>query len=467
MVKKIYKKIINKIKFLTFILNEKTNGDPVSNQIRSIEKINRKKESLIKSKINNLYQKNHNHPLACYYQSDFNVSHDPERAYEQIKKFDQIRSKWLKDKSLNFLENEFIPTQQVIGSIGNYRALFKYLMYKINIEGSKKKPILLLKDKEKINNNFLYSFFKPHLKIIQNTSLFYKFNYEYNILKTPIEIALPYKNFYYPFCIAENFMLQSMQKLNKPKFSSFKLSDEDYKKGKEILKKMNIPDDAWYVTLHVREGKGHKNRNSNPLTYIKTINEITSRGGFVIRVGDNSMTPLPKVKGLIDYPFTEFKSEFMDVFLAATNRFCLGTSSGYWTISTFFGKPILLVNFLPTLEYFGLSKNILFLPKHLVDKNTKKAIPLENLYSLPTGFIIDDKQYVKKNIKIIDNSEDEILQAAKEMLDILDNKQLNDNFKINNTKFKNLVNSQNTNRFEFPVKAIANVSSSYLNKYLN
>jgi putative glycosyltransferase (TIGR04372 family) len=157
----------------------------------------------------------------------------------------------------------------------------------------------------------------------------------------------------------------------------------------------------------------------------------------------------------------------MDVFLAATNRFCLGTSSGYWTIPIFFEKPVLLVNVSTHIEYFGLSKNVLFLPKHLVDKSTKKAIPLENLFSLRAGFIIDDEQYVKRNIKIIDNSEDEILQAAKEMLDILDNKQLNDNFKINNTKFKNLVNSQNTNSYEFPVKAMANISSSYLNKYLN
>ena len=49
---------------------------------------------------------------------------------------------------------------------------------------------------------------------------------------------------------------------------------------------------------------------------MKLINEVISRGGAVFRVGDKSMTPLPKTKGLIDYPFSNFKSDFMDIFFS-------------------------------------------------------------------------------------------------------------------------------------------------------
>ena len=68
---------------------------------------------------------------------------------------------------------------------------------------------------------------------------------------------------------------------------------------------------------------------------MKLIKEVISRGGAVFRVGDKSMTPLPKTKGLIDYPFSNLKSDFMDIFLAATSKFVVGTASGYWTAASF------------------------------------------------------------------------------------------------------------------------------------
>ena len=69
-------------------------------------------------------------------------------------------------------------------------------------------------------------------------------------------------------------------------------------------------------------------RNANPKNYIKLIKEIISRGGAVFRVGDSSMTPLPNINGLIDSPFSNLKSEFMDIFLAATSKFVVGTA--FW-----------------------------------------------------------------------------------------------------------------------------------------
>ena len=50
------------------------------------------------------------------------------------------------------------------------------------------------------------------------------------------------------------------------------------------------------------------------------------------------MTKLPKIHGLIDYPFTNLKSEIMDVFFASQCKFCLGTSSGYYSLPIFLGS---------------------------------------------------------------------------------------------------------------------------------
>ena len=100
----------------------------------------------------------------------------------------------------------------------------------------------------------------------------------------------------------------------------FNLTEEHKKKGNDILKKIGLPENAWFVTCHVREPH-FKNRedfrDSDISTYFDAFNEITNRGGWVIRIGDKSMTPLPKINQVIDYAISEYKSDWMDIFLLA------------------------------------------------------------------------------------------------------------------------------------------------------
>ena len=47
-----------------------------------------------------------------------------------------------------------------------------------------------------------------------------------------------------------------------------------------------------FVEAGFRGDKGRRNyRNPNILNYIPAIKEITSRGGWVVRMGDNTMDP--------------------------------------------------------------------------------------------------------------------------------------------------------------------------------
>ena len=57
---------------------------------------------------------------------------------------------------------------------------------------------------------------------------------------------------------------------------------------------MGVPEDAWFAVCHVREGgfKGEeKFRDADITTYFEAFNEIVKRGGWVIRMGDNTMAP--------------------------------------------------------------------------------------------------------------------------------------------------------------------------------
>lgn len=68
-------------------------------------------------------------------------------------------------------------------------------------------------------------------------------------------------------------------------------------RGWDTLAKASIPRSAWFVALHVREA-GFRSyhallqdaRNARIVYYIPAIQEITRRGGWVVRMGDPSST---------------------------------------------------------------------------------------------------------------------------------------------------------------------------------
>ena len=465
-----FKKIKIYIKNLIFKVNKIIFENESEKKIKEVKKIIQDvNQSNIESKlkdINNIYEKFQSDPFLCKTIAgiEIDLAKNPEYGFNKIKNYNFLLEKWLNTNKLHNIKKEFIDDDRVTGSFGNYLTIFYYLMYRFNIQELGQNPTLLLRDNPKITNSALFKFFTPYLNIIQNDDLYLKLDLVKKISTIPLDIVLPFKDKFYPWFAPINFTKQLMKKVKNKKFDYFKIGSEDYEKGKKILKKMGLPDNAWYVTLHIRQGVGNELFNSNPHTYIKAVKEIIRRGGYVFRVGDKSMTPLPKIDGLIDFPFSHHKSEFFDIFLASTCYFCIGTSSGYWSVPTFFNKPVLLTNYLPVFDYYHLDEKNLFLPKTLIDKNSQKLISKEKLFKFPVGSLATNIQLSQNNISIIDNNEDEILQSTVEMFDVLDNKNISEDFMILNKKFKEELDELNKDKYEFPLKAMANFSSSFLNK---
>src|SRR5262249_49025186 len=100
---------------------------------------------------------------------------------------------------------------------------------------------------------------------------------------------------------------EEWEKQDRPPLLS--LSEADREFGRRQLKAMGVPDAAWFVCLHVRTPGYHKewgndqqaHRNADILTYLGAVQEVVRRGGWVLRLGDSTMPPLPSTPGLIDY----------------------------------------------------------------------------------------------------------------------------------------------------------------------
>lgn len=207
-----------------------------------------------------------------------------------------------------------------------------------------------------------------------------------------------------------------------------KLSAETESRGWQVLQKHGIPRDAWFVALHVREAGSkkyhvdlHNVLNANIADYLPAIEEITRRGGWVIRMGDPSMTALPAGPKVFDYCKSDDRSDWMDVFLCASARFFTGTSSGPAYVPTDFGVPCVHTNWWPPAQRPWHSKDI-FIPKLYRKIADGSVLTLSQSLREPFGYC-NSISYLKKTqgVEVLDNSADDIRDAVIEMLERMEN----------------------------------------------
>jgi len=203
-----------------------------------------------------------------------------------------------------------------------------------------------------------------------------------------------------------------------------KLPDETRERGYAALKKFGMGKDDWFVALHVRAGSFHReakhsiqsHRNADLADYLRAMEQITNRGGWVIRMGDVGMEPLPEMERVIDYPHTNIKSAWMDLFLAGTAKFCIGTTSGLTNVLISLGTPCLLVNCIS--NYFQLWNNrVLFIFKPLWNQKDRRYLSVSEMTDNSFRWkLFNIKQLGELGIVPHANTAEEIERATIEML---------------------------------------------------
>jgi putative glycosyltransferase (TIGR04372 family) len=284
---------------------------------------------------------------------------------------------------------------------------------------------VLLAPKEKIANEHLLSYWEPHYTVVRDPELVAELFPWQRILADGFN-AYPGEG-----DVAEHWtraasraQIEWARQKRKPLLT---LSLADRTAGIELLAKLGVPDSAWYVGLHVREGtfyretKGHMSlhRNADIEDYYPAIKAITDRGGYVIRLGDPSMRPLPEMPGVIDYARSPHKSAAADIFFCATSRFIIGTTSGLTNASLCFGTPMLIVNSISS-DWQLWSADTDFILKRVRSVSERRFLSLRETYTDPTqGYLMNLRVMRRHGLETIPNNADDILKAVTYKLDML------------------------------------------------
>ena len=242
--------------------------------------------------------------------------------------------------------------------------------------------------------------------------------------------------------------------------------------GNEILLKMGITKNAKLVSVYTRDSKFlenidsqrnwsyHNYRDTNINSYLKAIKYLIQQGYTVIRIGSEYSKSLEFINNnYIEYNLSSHKSSFMDLYLPYISSFIFGCKSGASDLSLLFNTPILITDLTPIME-IALGKDDLFIQKKIVDLNGN-IIPFKEL-------IFDEKYYTYDGnklestykMKYLENTEDEILDAAIEM-----HKKINGNLCLDTAQINLLKRYHN----EFCIKnkwddVAAPISISWLEK---
>jgi putative glycosyltransferase (TIGR04372 family) len=184
---------------------------------------------------------------------------------------------------------------------------------------------------------------------------------------------------------------------------------------------MGIPLSDWFACVHIRESGFYgdhvlgPSRNADIHNCIEGMKVITAAGGWVVRLGDPSMTPLPPLVRVVDYPHTRFKSEFMDLYLVSRCRFVVCTNSGPSELARLFQVPVVFVNLTDMAAEFPTRRGELAVIKHVYSQSRRRFLSLRELLDEP--FECQAHGYPGPDYVMVENTPEEIKTVITEFLD--------------------------------------------------
>ncbi len=211
-------------------------------------------------------------------------------------------------------------------------------------------------------------------------------------------------------------------------------TEEEEKKGREILKYIGIPEGDSFICFHARENlylKKHINsslpidwsyqdyRDSSIENYISAVEYMASKGIWALRMGSAVSKPVVSNNyRIIDYA-NKFRSDFADVYLMSHCKFFIGDTSGIFMLASAFNVPFVQVNLVP-LIFPARAPFDLFIPKKYWHIRFKRFLTFREIFRMGADRWTRTEQFKKAEIELVENTPEEILGVVEEMNDRLD-----------------------------------------------
>ena len=315
--------------------------------------------------------------------------------------------------------------------VGHFMGMLEIYFNKKN--NKKNNSLDLFYFQKKVSNIVIKKLVSKKLKILPRFILSPIFHFGVNNLKNENYFAFGNSKHIYSHRDYENFLDKNLK--------NFELEKKEKLKSEQIIKslKINFCKNK-VVTVHLRDDQylnnfDNKNdwsytnyRNVNINNYLKTVNYLQEKGYFVVRTGNGSNQKFSSSKinedFFLDLNFVDKNRDLIELYTMSISKFFIGTDSGGSCMPLFMYKiPTLFTNLVSISDFHScLKSHIIF--KKIYSNENKKFLNLDEIFNNDLDFLWDPKNKILNKYKIIDNDEDEIFNAVKE----LENKVLQNSF---------------------------------------
>ena len=297
------------------------------------------------------------------------------------------------------------------------------LDYLLNSLKKDKKKIVLLGTDKIIANEYL-------IKLLGRENKFIFFSRYYFYFYYFIKNNFPKSKFLlnYNYDLHPKFSLTSKQK------SPINFTKKEILVGDNFINKKKIG--GKFVILHNRNKDAdflfpndknfHDFRNFDFQDYQKTIKFCNKKNIKVLRFGVNPLSKkfTNKIK-LFDFHSSSF-SELEQLFLIYKSKIVVSSNTGFLNLATVFRKPSLMINTLPLViqNFDARSVGSIIVPKKIFNLKNKSYLKISEMMNLGKNIHNKKNIFESKNLKIINNTQNEILNAFIELNEKLNNKSL-------------------------------------------
>ena len=209
---------------------------------------------------------------------------------------------------------------------------------------------------------------------------------------------------------------------------------EEITQAKIELSRMEIGENDKYV-LMINRGQRyldailpgmdfsyHSHRNCSINDFMPMAEILTSKGNYVIRVGrlvsDLMETENPKI---IEYDEGGFRTELLDIYLAANCRYMVGSDTGYFAVPGWlFRRPIIYVNFSVFEQLEPWMSSWLSIFKKYWLKSEKRFMTVQEIIKSGVGRLERADKIENMGIETMQNTPEEICDVVDEMEKRLD-----------------------------------------------
>ncbi len=304
-----------------------------------------------------------------------------------------------------------------------YKVANKYLLKNLIIENNHKFVVL--------NNSKKLSYFFYLLSFLVNIEFFFRRSFSL-ILKNLFNFKIEDKNFF-PFLGVPNYVNDYRETIseNDIKIYNFEnLKIDIGLKQKEICKKKleeyGINSKTKFVCLHIRDYV-YKNdfdrrpqRNSDIKNYYKLINYLVSKNYYVVRIGTKHKDRIEiKNEKIIDYSFSELRSDYMDLYLLKNCNFFVGNLSGPLEAARMLNKPCLVLDANLIFQSFPrnpLSRSVF---RKILRKKDNKRLTVREFINLDIEY--HHWRYLDSSLELLQLNENELLDEIKEYCNLMEN----------------------------------------------